>query len=126
MSLSLSLFLFMICFHVGDYVTKWHNKRHLWAYPWTHHHFNNGSTTSSAAESSNAAYMGWMFRYGICWPRHAKNCSRPSLIPAPCITFSCTYIQTRLCDALLFYLSLCCYFCGVVLSYLFFCFFFIT
>ena len=43
------------------YLHRWHEKRHLWAYPWTHRHFNNGSTTSSVAESSNAAYMAWMW-----------------------------------------------------------------
>lgn len=44
-----------------DYLERWHAKKHLWAYPWTHRHFNNGSTTSSVAESSNAAYMSWMW-----------------------------------------------------------------
>ena len=45
-----------------SYVETWHAKRHLWSYAWTHTHFNNGSTANSVAKSSNAAYLGWMWR----------------------------------------------------------------
>ena len=44
------------------YLETWHRKRHLWSYAWTHLHFNNGSTANSVAESSNAAFLGWMWR----------------------------------------------------------------
>ena len=53
-----------------SYIETWHAKRHLWAYAWTHRHYNNGFTANSVAESSNAAYLGWMWRYVLnkeCW-----------------------------------------------------------
>ncbi len=46
-----------------SYIETWHAKRYLWAYAWTHRHLNNGSTANSVAESSNAVYLGWMWRY---------------------------------------------------------------
>ncbi len=50
-------------FHFAvSYLETWHIKRHLWAYAWTHRHFNNGSTANSVAESSNAAFLGWMWK----------------------------------------------------------------